>query len=187
MQSILEKILDALIDYWKKHPSQTIAIILAAIFGGMFILEGETFYKEKIQPFLCQKQPETVLPNETSKNMIRAIDAPILLYRKEGNHIYVVDANKAGSLFYNLQEEQIKNKTPTELHSYIKPYMSNYPEWTAEQNDRLTRATRGEQLGKSEVPMKLNNHPQFQGDWYLASDYFTLSDNEYVMTRFFKE
>jgi hypothetical protein len=119
--------------------------------------------------------------------VIAGIDVPILVYRRQERGLVVSAANDAAASFYLVTKEQLIGKSPVDLHALIKPWITNFGEWSAEQMLRIaqTSATSSKPVEKTTVPMKLaTTHPTFKGEWYITSNYIRLDEKQLVVTRF---
>lgn len=119
--------------------------------------------------------------------LISGIDVPILVYKKQEKVIIVVAANDAAADFYVVSKEQIIGKSPADLHLFIKRWISNFGEWSAEQMERIAQssATNAKPIGKTKVPMKLTtSHPAYQGNWYITSNYIKVNETQLIVSRF---
>lgn len=179
-----DRVLHLLIDYFEKKPKVIILIIVllfVAVTAGYF---GKSFFCEKIKTYICDINRKGSSDNLVGDAIINAIDVPVLIYIKTEKYIRVINANESALKYYLLSKEQINKKTPEELHHHVKHYMKNYSEWASEQTDRKVSAGINKKIGKTKIPMKLENHPNFSGKWFLTSNYFQIGKNDYILTRF---
>lgn len=122
-----------------------------------------------------------------AESIIEGLDVPVLVYKREKGNLFVVTANEAAENFYVAERPQLIGMTPVNLHTLIRPWISNFDAWSAEQMDRISKASKSSTrtIGKSRVPMKLvAGHPSFEGDWYITTNAVTSGNLQYVVSRF---